>query len=179
MNYLDIRNEVVLQIKKYFDSRLESNLESKMHVEASAGTLNEEEIRRMFIKTPAIYVSLSEINIENEYLSFVAYVVVRANQKDKIYDNGLLISGALLSCIRNLDSGSFGYSTSDISAQCLYSASLDKINACLWALSWKLKIRVASIDGEIKDISTLENFEGYEATHNIENRSAKDSVELK
>lgn len=171
MTYLDVRNEAVKQIKKYFDDR-----KIKIDVEASAGTLNEEEIRRLFIKASAIYVSLSEIDIENEYIRFVCYIVVRANQKDRIYDSGLAVSGSLLSCLKDLDGKTWGYSTSDISAQCLYSGSLDKINACLWACSWKWKIRVADIDGEIKDETVLDNFEGYDATHIVENKTVKDTV---
>lgn len=173
MNYLDIRNETVKQIEKYFSDR-----DIKINVEAAAGALNEDEIRRLFVKTPAIYISLSNINIENEYLGFVAYIVVRANQKDKIYDNGLLLTGALLSAIKNLDAKSWGYSTSDISAQCLYSISLDKINACLFACSWNWKIRVANIDGEINDVSILDNFEGYEATHIVDKKIAQDKVRI-
>lgn len=174
MTYLDIRNEAVKEIKNYFDKR-----KVKITVEASAGTLNEDEIRRLFIKAPAVYISLSEIDIENEYLGFIGYIVVRANQKDKIYDSGLAVAGLLLSCLKDLVGGTWGYSTSDISAQCLYSGSLDKINACLWACSWKWKIRVADIDGEIKDVSVLEDFEGYDATHIVDEKTAKDTVKLK
>lgn len=178
MNYLDVRNDAVKQIEKYFTDR-----KIQIKVEASAGALNEEEIRRLFIKAPAVYISLSDINIlddgENGYLSFVGYIVVQANQKDKIYDKGLLLAGLLLSCIKELDSAKWGYSTSDISSQCLYSGSLDKINACLWACSWRWKIRVANIDGEIKDPSMLEDFEGYEATHIVDKNKAMDIVDLK
>lgn len=173
MTYLDIRNSIVEQIKKYFEDR---NI--KINVEASAGALNSEEIKRLFIKAPSIFISIANINIEQEYIRFVSYIVVRANQKDKIYDSGLQITGALMACIKNIDSADWGYDSKNISADCLYSGELDKINACLWAVSWDLKIRDSNIDGEINDTSILEDFEGYDAAHKIENKEVYDRVKI-
>lgn len=174
MTYLDIRNSIVEQTKKYFEDR---NI--KINIEASAGALNSEEIKRLFIKAPSIFVSIANINIEKEYIRFVNYVVVRANQKDKIYDNGLQITGALMSSIKNIDSADWGYNSKNISADCLYSGELDKINACLWAISFDLNIRSLNIDGEINDISGLDNFEGYDAEHKIEKQKVYDVVDIK
>ena len=168
MTYLDIRNSIVEQAKKYFEDR---NI--KINIEASAGALNSEEIKRLFIKAPSIFISIANINIEKEYIRFVNYVVVRANQKDKIYDSGLEITGALIAFIKNIDSADWGYNSKNISADCLYSGELDKINACLWAVSWDFNIRSINIDGEI-----LDNFEGYDAEHKIENKTVEDVINL-
>lgn len=173
MTYLEIRNSIVEQIDKYF-----KNKNIKINVEASAGALNTDEIKRLFIKAPSIFVSIANINIEKEYIRFVNYIVVKANQKDRIYDSGLEITGALIACIKNIDSGSWGYDSKNISADCLYSGELDKINACLWGIAWDLNIRSINIDGEINDISVLCHFEGYDAEHKIENKTAEDVISL-
>ena len=174
MTYLDIRNNVENQIKKYFEDR-----KIKINVEASAGALNIDEIKRIFIKAPSIFVSMANINVEKEYIRFVNYVVVRANQKDKIYDSGLKITWSLIACIKNIDSGSWGYDSKNISADCLYSGELDKINACLWGISWDLNVRSINIDGDINDVSSLDDFEGYDAEHKVEDKTAEDIVNIK
>lgn len=173
MRYLDIRNSVLEQVRKYFADR-----KLKINVEAAAGSLNNEEIGRLFIKAPSVYLSIARIDIEKELIRFVCYIVVRANQKDKIYDSGLELTGALISCIKNIDTLTYGYDAENIIADCLYSGELDKINACLWGLSFDLNIRSTNIDCEINDISALENFEGYDAEHKLEEESAYDSVSL-
>lgn len=178
MTYLDIRNDVINQLKDYY-----SKAKNKIYIEASAGSFNEDEIRRLFVKTPAIFTCLSSIedNCKNDesYANFISYVVVQANQRDKLYDNGLLLVGSLIDAIKKLDAKEFGYETNFIKADCLYSGSLDKINACLWAVSFKWKLRSVSIDGEIIDASILENFEGYDATHNIDNEKVNDVIDIK
>lgn len=164
-SYLDIRNEVIEQLDDYFKL-----LKINVYIETSAGSFNEEEVRRLFVKAPSIYTCLSSIedncNNDESYANFISYVVVKSSQNDKLYDNGIKLTGALIHAIKNLDGKTFGYETSSIKADCLYSGSLDKINACLWAVSFRWRLRSVAIGGEIADTSSLENFEGADDTHN-------------
>ena len=58
------------------------------------------------------------------------------------------------------------------------SGELDKINACLWGISWDLNVRSINIDGDINDVSSLDDFEGYDAEHKVEDKTAEDKLIL-
>lgn len=175
--YLDVKRSVIKQIKAHFE-----NQKIKIEVCGSAGSFDESEIRRLFLRTPSIHVALTAISdsaqADESFVSFVCYLVVQANQTDRLYDNAILLSGSLVSAIKNLEFGSFGYEAKDIKADCLYSGSTDKINSCLWAVNFKAKMRATSLDGSITDELDLENFEGYDATHNIGDEKANDEVNI-
>lgn len=178
--YLGIRNEAVEHIKKHFE-----NQKVKLTVEATVSSFDEAELKRMFVKTPAVYISLVSIEdrLKNDesYMNFNCFVVVQASQVDKLYDNGLKITGSLIQAIKTLDCGAFGYDTQELNAECIYNGALGNLNACLWAVSFRWKVRSVSAggeNGEILDTTDLEYFDGYDATHEVGKQEVKDKINI-
>ncbi|MEL3907912.1 MAG: hypothetical protein P1P64_02725 [Treponemataceae bacterium] len=172
-DYLDIKNNVLSQIKKAFKGK-------NIFVSSHPGKFDEAEIRRLMQRTPAILTSLMSIKDEDitdeSYLEFVSWILYRASNKDRLYDGALSIVSALIGVIKNLDSPiSFG-GGNGIQAECLYTGSLDKINASLWAVRWKLKGRAVNSDGVIVLPDDLEWFNGYDSDLIVNNKVADDIV---
>jgi hypothetical protein len=62
----------------------------------------------------------------------------------------------------------------------LYSGTLDQINITLWGIKWQWRITEPvryEGDGGIP-LLDLDYFEGYEATHSIDQRGTKDTVDM-
>ncbi len=177
MNYLDIRNGVVEQIKKAFSTS------KKFTVKAHPGRFNEGEVRRLMQRTPAILTSLMSIkdsDIQDECsIEFVSWVLYRASNQDRLYSDSILIVSKLIGAIKNIDLDiSYGGGT-DITAECLYSGSLDKINATLWAVRWTLNTR--GVEAGANDIAlsdSLEDFKGYDSELIVGQQQADDVVNL-
>ncbi|MDR2663640.1 MAG: hypothetical protein LBC31_11650 [Treponema sp.] len=181
VTYLDIRNGAVEQFKQRFAPR-------RIHVAAHPGTFNEEEIRRLVTRTPAILTSLMRISDrdtnDESFGDFVSWVLYRANNQDLLYDGALKIVSALIPVIRNLDTAGCINGGRGIEAECLYSGSMDKINVTLWAVKWRWHLRGTVFDeatgeGEILLPGDLEYFEGYDAEHVVDRQQARDTVNLK
>jgi hypothetical protein len=68
----------------------------------------------------------------------------------------------------------------DIEAECLYSGTLDQINIILWGIKWQWRIaEPVRYEGEGGiPLLDLDYFEGYDATHRIEQRVTQDTVPL-
>lgn len=175
--YLDVKRSVIEQIKTHFEKQ-----KVEIEVCGSAGSFDESEVRRLSLRTPSVHVALTSISdsaqADESAVSFVCYIAVSASQTDRLYDNAILLTGSLIAAVKNLEFGSYGYQARDIKADCLYSGSMEKINACLWAVNFKAKLRGVSADGSIADALDLENFEGYDATHNVGDEKANDEVNL-
>jgi hypothetical protein len=180
VSYIGVRDAAVEQIRAAFAPS------PQIHVEAHPGNFDEKEIRRLAQKTPLVTTALMRIGdmkeSDNSYCDFLSCVLVRASQKDKLYDAALKIVSFLIPVIRGLDTDR-GYDTRDIQAECLYSGALDDANATLWAVKWRWKVRADSIgespdDAGILLMDDLENFEGFDATHTVGEQTAKDTVEL-
>ena len=179
VTYLDIRDSVVAQIKEQFAGQ------KQIHVAAHPGTFNEEEIRRLVTRTPAILTSLMRISDrdvnDESFCDFVNWVLYRANNQDTLYDGALKIVSALIPVIRNLDAGWSIDGGRGIEAECLYSGSLDKINITLWAVKWRWQVRGAVFDGEEGAIllpDDLDWFEGYDAGTIVDRQEINDEVHL-
>ena len=175
MTYLDIRDSVVQQIQAAFAK------DKRINVIAHPGNFDEGELRRLMQTTPAILTSLVGINDEDIadecYIDFVSWVLHRADNKDRLYDGALSLVSALIGVIKNIDDPvSYGSGTK-INAQCLYTGSLDKINATLWAVRWRLMARAVT-DGGITLPDDLDWFKGYDASLAIGTQKADDTVNL-
>jgi hypothetical protein len=179
VTYLDVRDSVVAQLKEKFAPQ------PLIHIGSHPGTFNEEEIRRLVTRTPAILTSLMKITDQDAqdetWCDFVEWVLYRATNKDVLYDGALKIVSALIPVIRKIDApGSLDGGT-NIDADCLYAGSLDKINVTLWAVRWRWRLRGAVFDGEDGGIllpDDLDYFEGYDATHLVGTQEANDEVQL-
>ncbi len=177
MTYLDIRDSAVEQIKTAFGD------DERLHVAAHPGRFDEGEIRRLMMHTPAILTSLMSIKdseVQDECsMDFVSWVLYRASNQDRLYSGALTLVSGLIGAIKALDSPvSFGGGTG-IKAECLYSGSLDKINAALWAIKWRWQTR--GIDSGNESIllpNDLEWFEGYDSGLIVGTQKASDEVHL-
>lgn len=180
-NYLDIRNEAVRLIQDGFPKSKYKNLK----VAAHAGRFTEAEIRRLANQTPAILTSLMDIKdcegTDNSECRFVSWVLVRASNADKIYDDGLKLVSLLTPVIRNIPNGSVyaGTDVAGIEAENLYTGTLDSINISMWAVSWTWKVRATQIpDGDIALDDELEIFEGADGTLDIEKRAVGSKADM-
>ena len=176
ITYLDVRNSAVRQIKEKFESHA-------IYIEAHPGAFNEDEIRRLVSKTPAILTSLMRITDTDDQdessCDFVSWVLYRASTQDKLYDGIIKTVSALIPVIRGLDDV-FAYNGgTNITAESLYSGTLDKINITLWAVRWKWMMRgVSEKDGEFLFSDDLEYFEGYNSDLKVGNKVVEDIVNL-
>lgn len=169
--YLDVRNEAVRIIKNSFQNK-------KINVEPHAGRFSEAEIRRLVTKAPAILTSLMGFKdgngTDNSEYYFISWVLVRSNNKDKIYDSGLLLTSLLTPVIASIPNSSVynGTDVTDITGENLYTGTLDNINISMWAVSWTWKARATQLpDGEIPLDDELEMFEGADGTLDVEERA--------
>ena len=176
VTYLDIRDAVVKQLQAAFAH------DKRITVSAHPGNFDEAEIRRLMQKTPAVITSLAHIrdeDVEDDcFIEFVSWVLYRADNHDRLYNGALSLVSALVGAIKELNiSVSFGGGRS-INAECLYSGSLDKINATLWAVRWKLHARAVNDDGVIVLPDDLDWFKGYDAHLTVGKQTACDTVNL-
>lgn len=176
VTYLDIRDAVVKQLQAAFAH------DKRITVSSHPGNFDEAEIRRLMQKTPAVITSLAHIrdeDVEDDcFIEFVSWVLYRADNQDRLYNGALSLVSALVGAIKGLNiSVSFGSGRS-INAECLYSGSLDKINATLWAVRWKLHARAVNDDGVIVLPDDLDWFKGYDAHLTVGTQTACDTVNL-
>ena len=175
MTYLDIRNSVIKQIQVAFAN------DKRVKVAAHPGNFDEGEIRRLMQTTPVILTSLVGINDEDVadecYIDFVSWVLHRADNKDRLYDGALSLVSAVVGVIKNLDNPASYGSGTKINAQCLYTGSLDKINATLWAVRWRLMARAVT-DGGITLPDDFDWFKGYDGSLTVGKQTADDIVNL-
>jgi hypothetical protein len=165
--YLTIRNAAVEQIRAGM-----LPLFPDMTVASHPGFFTEQTIKRDAQKTPAILTSLvkaadgkpaGSIPRERNSITFVSWVLYRANSADKLYDGALQIVSALIPVIRKADFDLVIKDT-NIEAECLYSGALDAINITLWAVKWELVLGAYALDGPGESLAGLEKFDGYDGT---------------
>ena len=168
----DMRDEAVAKIKTAF---AENN---KLHIAAHPGQFNEAEIKRLANQTPAILTSLLRYSDEDQSVSFASWILYRADSKDRLYDGALKIVSALIPVLKDLDAEWSMGGGHHIEAECLYSGTLDQINITLWGVRWKWDVDGNCFLESGRSLDDLDYFEGYDATHNIENAVAQDKVNL-
>jgi hypothetical protein len=175
--YVDVRNEAVEQIKAAFTGK---DGKCPIFIEAHPGRFDEAEIRRLSQRAPAILTSLMGVDDETNKFEFVSWVLARAQGKDRLYDTALGIVSALIPVIRELDADYSVDAPHGIEAECLYSGSLDAINATLWAVRWTWELRKSVFeDGEGGfPVFELENFEGCEAETKVGGYAVHDRIDL-
>ena len=176
VTYLDIRDAVVKQLHAAFAH------DKRITVSSHPGNFDEAEIRRLMQKTPAVITSLAHIrdeDVEDDcFIEFVSWVLYRADNQDRLYNGALSLVSAVVGAIKSLHLPvSFGGGRS-INAECLYSGSLDKINATLWAVRWKLTARAVNDGGVIVLPDDLDWFKGYDAHLTVGKQTADDAVNL-
>ena len=176
VTYLDIRDAAVKQLQAAFAH------DKRITVSSHPGNFDEAEIRRLMQKTPAVITSLAHIrdeDVEDDcFIEFVSWVLYRADNQDRLYNGALSLVSAVVGAIKRvLLPVSFGGGRS-INAECLYSGSLDKINATLWAVRWKLHARAVNDDGVIVLPDDLDWFKGYDAHLTVGKQTACDNVNL-
>lgn len=176
VTYLDIRDAVVKQLQAAFAH------DKRITVSSHPGNFDEAEIRRLMQKTPAVITSLAHIrdeDVEDDcFIEFVSWVLYRADNHDRLYNGALSLVSAVVGAIKRvLLPVSFGGGRS-INAECLYTGSLDKINATLWAVRWKLRARAVNDDGVIVLPDDLDWFKGYDAHLTVGKQTADDAVNL-
>ena len=178
--YLDIRNEAVRIIKAAFQEQ-----KIRITIKAHAGRFTENEIRRLATQTPAVLTSLMKIadgeGTDNSECRFVNWVLVRADNKDKLYDSALRYLSLLIPVIRSIPNESFYNATdvTDIEAENLYTGTLDNINISMWAVSWTWKVRATQLpEGDIALDDELEMFEGADGTLDVEERAVGSTADM-
>lgn len=118
---------------------------------------------------------------DNSECHFISWVLVRADNKDKIYDAGLKYISLLIPVIRSIPNESEynGTDVTDVEAENLYTGTLDTINISMWAVSWNWKVRATQIpDGDIALDDELEMFEGADGTLDVEERAVGSTVDV-
>jgi hypothetical protein len=174
LSFVDVRDCAIEQLKDAFV------LNKKLYIAAHPGQFNEAEIRRLANQTPAILTSLMRYTDEDHRAYLVSWVLYRADTKDRLYDGALKLVSAVIPVIRAMDARFGADRPTDIEAECLYSGTLDQINITLWGIKWQWRIAEPvryEGDGGIP-LLDFDYFEGYEATHTIEQRVADDTVQL-
>jgi len=174
ITFVDIRDEAISQIKAAFAKN------KKLHIAAHPGLFNEAEIKRLYNQTPAILTSFDRYTEKDHTVSFVSWVLYRSDSKDRLYDGALKIVSALIPVIRDVDAEWTIDGGTGIEAECLYSGTLDQINATLWAVRWDWKIQETILsegEGGVP-LDDLDYFKGYDATHQIGSAEVKDEVHL-
>jgi hypothetical protein len=173
INFVDIRNEAVSQIK-------EAVANEKIHIEPHPGRFSEIEIKQAAQRTPAVFTSILQIRKETSTIDFVSWVLYRSNNKDMLYDGALKLVNILIPVIGNLGADWSIDVPSDITAECLFSGQLDAMNVTLWAVRWSWKVlpSVFGDGGGGIPIDELDIFEGYDAEHEIGGNAVSDSVTI-
>jgi phage gp37-like protein len=157
MSYLAIRDEAVGQIQAGFAENPE------IHVAAHPGYFTEKTIQQAAQKTPAILTSLVKAaDGERNTITFVSWVLYRANSADKLYDGALKIVSALIPVIRKADFD-LAIKDTNIEAECLYSGALDAVNITLWAVKRELILGGHALP-ERGSLEGLENFDEVRGT---------------
>jgi len=174
IDFVDIRDDAIKQIKAAFAKN------KKLHIAAHPGMFSEAEIKSLANQTPAILTSFIRFSDKDNTISFVSWVLYRADSKDRLYDGALKIVSALVPVLRDIDAEWSIGGADGIDAECLYSGTLNQINVTLWGVRWDLHIPSTVFDdgeGGVR-LDDLDYFEGYDATHLIGDANAKDIVNL-
>lgn len=178
ITYLDVRNEVVRQIKEAFGN-------TEISIEAYPGKIDEQALKNFPLLTPSILTSLIGITDEgenNSYCEFVTYILYRKDVQEASSDRNLKIVSALVPVIRNLDTD-WAYDVKDIKAENLFSSSSSEASITLWAISYKWFMRGAILDSTGSEIaggillsSNLEYFESTESALKIGSQIINDQT---
>lgn len=186
VSYKDIRNYAVDYLARCFASR------KSLVVEAHPGRFDEAEIRRLFQRAPAILTGLMGVEEKDETdvqtLKFVTWVLVRADARDKLFDDALVLLSVLVPLLRGIDAPWSHGGASAVEAANLYTSQGASINVALWAVSWTWPIRGSVAlnqiseetiaDGGILLPTTFDDFTGYDAVLEVGPGTAEDSVNL-
>lgn len=161
---VSVLDETCRQIEETFKKNL-PKLAAKISFGSAPGVFNEQEIRRLAQRVPAIKTALvkyeGNTNTDNSMAHFVTWILYSASNSDVNGKGALALVSAIIPIIRRLDAEWCYDTPQNITADCLYTGSLDKINATLWAVSWDWHLRgIEEPEGQFSDISELDIFAG-------------------
>ena len=168
---MSARDAAVGQIRAAF-------AEPGFHVAAHPGRFSEQDIRQAAQKTPAILTALLRVRESDDTADFASFVLYRANNKDRIYDGALSVVTKLTAVLKTLDHELALDVPGEISAECLFTGSLEAINVTLWAVSWSWKFIPHSMVGGIESLDDIEFFDGIDATYGIGEVELKDGFTM-
>ncbi|MDR1300964.1 MAG: hypothetical protein LBK43_00635 [Treponema sp.] len=174
IQFVEVRDYAVDRLKAAF------TLHKNVHIAAHPGHFDGAEIKRLANQTPAILTSFMRYTDEDHTAYLISWILSRADSKDRLYDGALRLVSAVIPLLRCLDAPFSTDRPTDIEAECLYSGTLDQINSTLWGITWQWRIaEPVRYEGEGGiPLVDLAYFEGYEATHHIEQRVAQDRVAM-
>jgi hypothetical protein len=186
VSYRDVRDYAVAYLARCFASRKD------LFVAAHPGRFDEAEIRRLFQQTPALLTSLMGLSEDsaddNQKLEFVSWILVRANNKDALFDDALVLLSVLVPLLRGIDASWSKGGADHVEAKNLYTSAGGGINAALWAVSWTWPLRGSVAltqiseetlaEGGILQPSALEAFAGYDAETAVGTGKVPDHIEL-
>lgn len=184
VSYRSIRDYAVDYLARGFAFR------KGLSVKAHPGRFDEAELRRLMQTTPALLTSLVAIDDDsdddNQRLEFVTWLLARATNADRLYNDCLVLLSVLIPLLRGMDSDWCQGGAENVKAENLYSGSIDTINATLWAVSWSWPLRGnvsitsddAASEGGILIPSSLDDFLGCDSALQVGNREADDHITL-
>lgn len=144
MNLKDLRAAVVADFKE--------KLPPVTDVDALGGRLDEAELKRLCLASPAVRVAVLGVDgLENKggspYATFslAAFVVTgTGNQGEPAEEGALSLVGALLEALEGNRFGCDVGAPASVRAENLYSGELDAGHTALWAVTWKQAVDVSN-----------------------------------
>ncbi len=181
ISYIDIRDEAVNNLKETFKSV------KGLAIEAHPGVFDVDELKRVALRSPAVLTSLMDVDANEKHtMKFSSWVIVRATNRDKLFDAALGILTVLIPALKGMDSAWSEGGASDVVAHNLFSNDSAQVNVGIWVVSWNWKVREESLEvlpdasvlGGILLPDALEDFEGYDAEHKVGTERVDETVTL-
>ena len=176
--YLDIRDVVIGHIRTRLPNR-------RIHVDAHPGRFDITEMERLYTTAPALLTSLMRAQKRNDAndhrLEWTTWVLTRGDTRDPLMDLGLSLVSWLTPCLEALATEWSVGTATDIDARNVYSGAAGRLNVSLWAVSWAWRVRASIVvddQGGLPLPDELAAFTGYDATHEVGEQIAGDTVDL-
>jgi len=167
MSYLRLRDQAVELIKEAM-----LPLYPRMSVQAHPGIFTEATIRKDAQKSPAILTSLVRAadGVHANSVTFVSWVLFRAEAEDALCDGALRIVSALTLSLREAD---FPVPVRDtrIESECVHAGRMDGAWTTLWAVQWTLELggRALPLIGEtLEGVGGMDGFGGTTRVGTVE-----------
>jgi len=170
-NLVDLRDTAVNHIKNTFT-------EKGFHIASHPGRFTVSDIKEAAQRTPAILTSILRARESDDSVEFASFILYRATNVDRLYNGALSIASKLIATLKALDHNYSLNIPEEISAECLFSGSLEQINITLWAVSWSWHLQPHTLAGELGSLDDLDFFNGFDAVHNVGSSAVNDSVNI-
>ncbi len=125
---------------------------------------------------------------DNQRLEFVTWVLVRADNRDPLFDQALLLLSVLTPVLQGLNTEWSYNGAEDVEATNLFTGALAGINATLWAVkwSWPLRATTAPTPDEVTGVieeggillpDELEDFAGADGKTSVGDQTMEEKIE--